>query len=221
MLGIGHDPHVRGRDPAPRGGCCVAVPPQSCVFCAVSVSGRPLATTPAAVRSSYVGSPDLGATRSATTIRRPGCETHVSAQQSTSKQKARVPRPHVGSRRPERPPFTSAQGSPQAQRLIHSITHRREFERLRCHGRFRRSGPLGVRAETSSDDDRVFVAYAINRSVGNAVKRNRVKRQLREIVRFADERSAIRPGHYLVVVAPEATTASYGELQRHLQRLMT
>lgn len=186
----------------------------------LSVSGRPLAMTPAAVRSSFVVSTDHGAMRSATTIRRPGCETHVSAQQPTQEQKARVSRPHVRSCWSERFAFTSAQGSPQAQRLIHSITHRREFERLRSHGRFRRSGPLGVRAERTEDDDRVFVAYAINRSVGNAVKRNRVKRQLREIIRVADERSVIQPGRYLVVVTPEAVTTSFNELQRHMQRLI-
>jgi ribonuclease P protein component len=55
------------------------------------------------------------------------------------------------------------------------------------------------------------VAYAIGRKVGGAVERNRLRRRLRGIVwQLAP---LLRPGAYLIGVAPEGTHLSVGELR--------
>ncbi|MFN8049872.1 MAG: ribonuclease P protein component [Acidimicrobiales bacterium] len=104
--------------------------------------------------------------------------------------------------------------------MIESIGQRREFALLRDAGRIRRSGPLGLRCAIDDDSDRVRVAYAIGRSVGNAVTRNRVRRRLRAILSALDRAGSVRPGWYLVVASPEASTATFTELQHHLTRLV-
>lgn len=61
------------------------------------------------------------------------------------------------------------------------------------------------------------VAYAIPRTVGPAVVRNRIRRRLRAIVVDLDRRPQGVPiGDYLVRVSPGAADLSYDELQQHL-----
>ena len=50
-----------------------------------------------------------------------------------------------------------------------------------------------------SDEDEARLGLAVPKSVGNAVARNRIKRQLRETWRELQERA--RPGHDYVLVA--------------------
>ena len=60
------------------------------------------------------------------------------------------------------------------------------------------------------------VSYAIGRSVGNAVARNRVRRQLRSAVR--EHRDLLTPGcGYLVRVVRSPAGASYSELSGSLR----
>lgn len=61
------------------------------------------------------------------------------------------------------------------------------------------------------------VAYAIPRTVGPAVVRNRIRRRLRAIVADLDRRPQGVPiGDYLVRVSPGAADLSYDELHQHL-----
>lgn len=62
------------------------------------------------------------------------------------------------------------------------------------------------------------VAYAIGRHVGNAVVRNRLRRQLRALMRARAE--ALAPGAYLVACSPRARGSSSTELARDLDRAM-
>lgn len=55
------------------------------------------------------------------------------------------------------------------------------------------------------------VAYAVGRKVGRAVVRNRLRRRLRAVV--SELAPQLAPGAYLVGVAPEAASLSFGELQ--------
>ena len=64
------------------------------------------------------------------------------------------------------------------------------------------------------------VAYAVGRSVGNAVERNRIRRRLRAVVRAHADR--LVPGTaYLVSAGPRATTMSYEELSKAVSRLLS
>ena len=52
------------------------------------------------------------------------------------------------------------------------------------------------------------VAFAVNRKVGMAVARNRIRRRLREIARRAD----LRPGAWLITASPAAADAGFTTL---------
>lgn len=55
------------------------------------------------------------------------------------------------------------------------------------------------------------VAYAVGRSVGGAVVRNRLRRRMRAVV--FELGPQLRAGAYLVGAAPEAVSLPYGELR--------
>ena len=74
------------------------------------------------------------------------------------------------------------------------------------------------------------MAYAIGRRVGNAVTRNRLRRQLRQIV--VRQESALRPAWYLIGVSntdqllswqalSEATATALGTVHRRLDHPTT
>ena len=79
-------------------------------------------------------------------------------------------------------------------------------------------GPLTVSFVNGNPAEPPRVAYAIGRKVGNAVQRNRIRRQLRAIVRQLTPQ--LRPGKYLIGVAPQPTPLRYGELQRTVMRAL-
>jgi ribonuclease P protein component len=90
------------------------------------------------------------------------------------------------------------------------VRDRRTFDELRRAGSRRRSGPITVTAVLDPDAPGPRVAYAINRTVGGAVDRNRVRRRLRAIVRDAE----LAPGAYLISVAPPAVRLDATALAR-------
>lgn len=55
------------------------------------------------------------------------------------------------------------------------------------------------------------VAYAIGRTVGGAVVRNRLRRRLRSVVSELDP--VLQPGAYLISAAPRAASLSFEELR--------
>jgi ribonuclease P protein component len=80
--------------------------------------------------------------------------------------------------------------------VIWRIRERSTFERFRRDGRRFRSGPLWMTVITDPAATPPRVAYAIGRSVGNAVERNRARRRLRALAQaHADE---LAPGWYLL-----------------------
>ncbi|MFM9085726.1 MAG: ribonuclease P protein component, partial [Acidimicrobiia bacterium] len=62
------------------------------------------------------------------------------------------------------------------------------------------------------------VAWALGRSVGNAVTRNRVRRRLREVLRARESRLGC--AWYLVGARTEAATMSWDELSSETDRLL-
>jgi ribonuclease P protein component len=59
------------------------------------------------------------------------------------------------------------------------------------------------------------VAFSVGRRVGRAVRRNRVRRQLRSIMRelVARPHDPVVPGTYLLGAGPGVTTLSYQQLR--------
>ena len=63
------------------------------------------------------------------------------------------------------------------------------------------------------------VAYALGRSVGSAVVRNRIRRRLRAIVEA--RRDALAPGAYLIAARREALTMPFAELDEIVGAALT
>jgi ribonuclease P protein component len=100
--------------------------------------------------------------------------------------------------------------------LIGRFGDRATFDALRRDGRRVRRGPMTVTYLPGGTDARV--AYAIGRSVGSAVVRNRLRRRLRAAARELDRvPGGLAPGAYLVALRPEAARCTYQDLHRDLR----
>jgi ribonuclease P protein component len=100
--------------------------------------------------------------------------------------------------------------------LISGVARRASLELLRS-GVSVRSGPLSVRYAPTGGPG-AEVAYAIRRSGGSAVLRNRCRRRLRACLRQVDQRGDLRPGVYLIGVRDEAVQAAYQELEKWMSQ---
>ena len=63
------------------------------------------------------------------------------------------------------------------------------------------------------------VGYALGRGYGSAVRRNRLRRQLRELVKTRE--TAMQAGVYVFGASPRAHGTAFDELGRHLDSLLT
>jgi ribonuclease P protein component len=142
-------------------------------------------------------------------------EASVPAEQPKAGEAPRLPPPDVDPRRPGRAPRPPAEGAQPPVGLIWRIRERSTFAELRRCGRRLRRGPLTVTFLPDPNPAPPRVAYAIGRSVGSAVVRNRLRRRLRAIVReLAGEPSPpLRSGAYLISASPAAASQSYEELK--------
>ena len=108
----------------------------------------------------------------------------------------------------------------RAQRL----RRRADFDAVFEDGRAAASGPLSVRARAAESAESAEApcrfGYAINRRVGNAVVRNRVRRRLRESARALNTSGACRGMDIVVIARPSAAEAGFQELDRTLGRLI-
>jgi ribonuclease P protein component len=64
----------------------------------------------------------------------------------------------------------------------------------------------------AASTDRSQVAYAISRRVGTAVRRNRLRRQLRALLAGFDKEGSLPSSRYLVICQPPATHLDHAEL---------
>lgn len=69
----------------------------------------------------------------------------------------------------------------------------------------------------TADQDSALVGFVVPKTVGNAIKRNRVRRQLRHLMR--DRLDRLHPGESLVIrVFPDAAGLTADALARDLDR---
>ena len=100
--------------------------------------------------------------------------------------------------------------------MIDRIRSRHEFERLRRQGRRLRVEPFWCTHLLDSSLHAPRVAFAISRTVGNAVTRNRLRRRLRAILSQLE----VPNGWYLIGCQPAAAELTFDQLQHTLERIM-
>jgi ribonuclease P protein component len=149
-------------------------------------------------------------------------EEDVSAEQPEAEEEARIPHPDANAR--------GTRGHWSAAReialppvvLIWRVRGRSSFRALARGRRHRGPGVEVTRASLGAPHDPARVAYAVSRSFGSAVARNRVRRQLREAIRA--NAGLLEAGHgYLVrpvapLVSQPELVASVGTVLRDLAR---
>ena len=107
---------------------------------------------------------------------------------------------------------------PEHRVVVATVRSRRTFDALRRTRARGRSGPLSVAFVPQSTSSGPEVAYAINRQVGNAVTRNRLRRRLRSIL--AGGASDLPAGAYLIRTGPEAPQLAFDELKVAMSRAL-
>jgi len=101
--------------------------------------------------------------------------------------------------------------------LIGRIHTRSDFQRLRRDGRRVRIEPFWCSFLPDPSSDTAQVAFAINRTVGNAVTRNRLRRRARAILNDLE----LPTGLYLIGCRPDANELTFDQLRVVLGRLPT
>jgi ribonuclease P protein component len=145
-------------------------------------------------------------------------EEDVSAEQPAAEEEARLPAPDADPRGTSDRPQAARQGPQEPVRLIWRVRDRASFRAL-ASGRRCRRGALTVTCAAVAPSGPPRVAFSVGRAVGPAVRRNRLRRQLRAAVR---ENAAHLTGGcaYLVSAAPKATEYSYADLSTTLGALL-
>jgi len=152
------------------------------------------------------------------TCARSSNEAHIPAKQSPQGTQARFPRAHEHTCRSRRVEVTPRQGPLPPQRLIGRIQSRSAFRRVALEGQRHRSGPLSCTMVLDATLPGPLVGYALGRHVGSAVARNRLRRQLRELVKSHESR--LGPGYYVISAGPKAAGQSSSALAGSLAQLM-
>lgn len=100
----------------------------------------------------------------------------------------------------------------------HRLTHSADFARVRTQGRAW-AQPLFVFSAGRNGLDRTRFGFIVSRRVGNAVVRNRVKRQLREVVRRHLDEFPVGWDIVLVARAP-IVKAPFAEIEHALAQAL-
>jgi ribonuclease P protein component len=145
-------------------------------------------------------------------------EAHFPAKHTPPGSQARIPCTYVHPRWPGHFEVSPRQGPAPSQRLIGRISSRSAFQTIRRLGRHVRSGPLSCTMMLDPSLTQPHVGYVLGRSYGNAVSRNRLRRQLREIVK--DREAQMQPGYYVFGASPRARSAAHADLVRAIDGLL-
>ena len=108
-------------------------------------------------------------------------EAAVSAQRAQAGEEAWIPFAHEHPWRTRGAACSPSEGPSSPVGVIDRLRGRAAFARVRAEGRRHGSGPIRLvsRFDTTTD---ARIAFAIPRSVGNAVERNRIRRRIRAIL---------------------------------------
>jgi len=93
------------------------------------------------------------------------------------------------------------------------------FRKVYSKGRYYAETCLVLYVLKNDEDTTNKVGYSVSKKIGNSVKRNRVKRLMRENFRKISDK--IKPGYLIVFTArPKSSEASYYDIEREMINAM-
>lgn len=104
--------------------------------------------------------------------------------------------------------------------VIEPVRGQKQFQLLRRSGTRRSHGPVRMTWVSAPELDTARISFAISRSFGTAVERNRIRRQLREIFRDEERSGQLPHGLYLFSVNPTAKSTEFQQLRTHVRSLL-
>src|ERR1051325_3664097 len=113
-------------------------------------------------------------------------ETHLPAERTQAEAEARFPRPHVDACRPSHPQASPREGAQAPVRVAvqrrNRLSRSRDFDAVYRHGRSVSTRFLTLYWFPQQEDPgEPRLGLAVPKAAGNAVVRNRIKRQVRQI----------------------------------------
>ena len=158
----------------------------------------------------------------------PTHEADLSAQEATSQQRARLPRPDEDHRGPQSARRTSSSRPKEAHGLTSDRGHNsprlvmlsrpEDFAALQGEGTVRSHPLLVVRIRRTGLEETRF-GMSTGRKLGGAVVRNRVRRRLRQALRVMAP--SLQPGWDVLIIArPPVIGADFETLAGALQNLL-
>jgi len=148
-------------------------------------------------------------------------EAPIPAKHPQAEQEARLPFPHEHSRRPRCAQVPSPEGPSPPFGVIRSLSDRHSFQRLRASGVRCGRGPIRVVYYTVPGD-LVRVAFAIPRSVGGAVVRNRIRRRIKAVLfeLSTSDPGSVPGGDYLIRVTAPIDRFDHSALKATIESLL-
>lgn len=126
-------------------------------------------------------------------------EAHVSTKQTTPGSQARLPEPHVHQGGSFHYQVATASRKASAVSLIWRLRGQAAFAALHRSGQRATSGPITI-LFLATNGELPRVAFAIGKEVGTAVRRNRLRRQIRAEMARQARCGELAQGDYLVRV---------------------
>lgn len=164
---------------------------------------------------------------SACGTRRINNEAALSAQRAQAGKEAWFPFAYEHPRRSSRHSVSTSEGPRSAVGVIGRLSGRSAFARLRAEGTKAGKGPIRVISRLADDagdrsEQTARIAFAIPRSVGNAVVRNRTKRRLTAALRdlSTDNDRCPPAGDHLIRVSAPIDHWSYLTVRSTMQTLL-
>ena len=148
----------------------------------------------------------------------PPFEAHLPTEQPQAQEDARVPRADALPRRPSGAPRPPRPGPQAPRRLTWPIRDRATFEAL-ARARRHRAGAVTLRFVPGDPGVPPRVAFAVGRSSGSAVTRNRIRRRLRAAIGCSEDR-LMPGGSHLFGAGAGAATASFDALVASVRTLL-